>query len=571
MSGPGREGTLSLAAGSVLDAGPEGTLRAAAAAGFPAAGLRLDPQATTPRRVASLRRMADDLGVDVLDVEVVRLGSGADDEHLRLAEAAGTLAARFLLTVSEHPDRDETAKGLHRMCAAVGGGPTRIAVEFMAFTAIPTLAAAVALAPADAVVLVDALHLARSGGTPADLDRICPGRIGYVQLCDAPAAAPTDLAAEARHRRSAPGAGELPPHRSAGPGAGRPPAERRGPVRRPDRSAPSGPAGPWPALRHSRVARPVTPRGRRSGGPRTSPPRSDPGPAGAMIKRSREGRPMPAVLRGLEGRNVLITGAAKGQGLSHALAFADAGADVAVLDITEPIPDIYPLATAEMIEETVREIEGRGRRAIPLPCDIRDESQVEANVSKALDFFDGRIDVLVCNAGVAAIDSIQDMRSPVVDAVIDTIVKGHMYVAKHVVPNMIGRRSGRIVNISSGVTGSGHAYLSHYVAAKHAIQGLTSAWAFELAEFGINVNCIAPATIRPGEGQGSGMVSGLAGEIGMTAEEAYETFSAGGNMPGPKWRTEVQHITDAVLFLASDNADQITGHVMRVDAGQGAK
>jgi len=239
---------------------------------------------------------------------------------------------------------------------------------------------------------------------------------------------------------------------------------------------------------------------------------------------------MPAVLRGLEGRNVLITGAAKGQGLSHALAFADAGADVAARDSTEPIPDIYPLATAEMIEETVREIEGRGRRAIPLPCDIRDESQVEANVSKALDFFAGRIDVLVCNAGVAGIDSIQEMRSPVMDAVIDTIVKGHMYVAKHVVPNMIGRRSGRIVNISSGVTGSGHAYLSHYVAAKHAIQGLTSAWAFELAEFGINVNCIAPATIRPGEGQGSGMVSGLAGEIGMTAEEAYETFSAGGNM-----------------------------------------
>lgn len=280
---------------------------------------------------------------------------------------------------------------------------------------------------------------------------------------------------------------------------------------------------------------------------------------------------MSAALRGLEGKNVLITGAAKGQGLSHALAFADAGADIAALDITDPIPDIYPLATAPMLEDTVREIERRGRRAIPLPCDIRDESQVEANVAKALDHFDGRIDVLVCNAGVAGIDTVHGMRSHVLDAVIDTIVKGHMYVAKHVVPNMIGRRSGKIVNISSGVTGAGHAQLSHYVAAKHAIQGLTSAWAFELAEFDINVNCIAPATIRPGEGQGSGMVSGLAGEIGMTPEEAYETFSSGGNMPGPKWRTEVQHITDAVLFLASDNADQITGHIMRVDAGQGAK
>ena len=280
---------------------------------------------------------------------------------------------------------------------------------------------------------------------------------------------------------------------------------------------------------------------------------------------------MSAALRGLEGKNVLITGAAKGQGLSHALAFAEAGADVAALDITDPIPDIYPLATAQMLEDTVREIEGRGRRAIPLPCDIRDESQVEANVAKALDFFDGRIDVLVCNAGVAALDTIQGMRSHVLDAVVDTIVKGHAYVAKYVVPNMIGRRAGKIINISSGVTGAGHAQLSHYVAAKHALQGLTSAWAFELAEFDINVNCIAPATIRPGDGQGSGMVWGLAGEIDMAPEEAYEMFSAAGNMPGPKWRTEVGHITDAVLFLSSDNADQITGHVLRVDAGQGAK
>jgi len=280
---------------------------------------------------------------------------------------------------------------------------------------------------------------------------------------------------------------------------------------------------------------------------------------------------MVAVLRGLEGKNVLITGAAKGQGFSHAKAFADAGADIAALDLTEPISDIYPLATAQMLDDTVAAIEDRDRRVIPLPCDIRDENQVETSVAKALDFFDGRIDVLVCNAGVAALDSIHGMRGHVMDAVIDTIVKGHMLVAKYVVPNMIGRRSGKIVNISSGVTGSGHAQLSHYVAAKHAIQGLTSAWAFELAEFDINVNCIAPATIRPGEGQGSGMVLGLAGEVGMTADDAYEMFSAAGNMPGAKWRTEMQNITDAVLFLASDNADQITGHILRVDAGQGAK
>nr|MBA3659566.1 SDR family oxidoreductase [Gemmatimonadales bacterium] len=252
-------------------------------------------------------------------------------------------------------------------------------------------------------------------------------------------------------------------------------------------------------------------------------------------------------------------------------AFADAGADIAALDITEPIPDIYPLATAQMLEDTVAAIEDLDRRCIPLPCDIRDEDQVGASVAKALDFFDGRIDILVNNAGVAALDSIHEMRSHVLDAVIDTILKGHMYVTKYVVPNMIERRSGKIINISSGVTGAGHAMLSHYVAAKHAINGLTSSWATELAEFGINVNAIAPATIRPSDGQGSGMVSGLSGAMGMTADEAFETFSAAGNLPGDKWRTEVHHITDAVLFLASDNADQITGNILRVDAGMATR
>src|SRR4051812_38402284 len=94
---------------------------------------------------------------------------------------------------------------------------------------------------------------------------------------------------------------------------------------------------------------------------------------------------MSATLRGLEGKNVLITGAAKGQGFNHAKAFADAGADIAALDITEPITDIYPLATAQMLESAVAAIEERDRRAVPLPCDVRDEGQVEAAVAKALE------------------------------------------------------------------------------------------------------------------------------------------------------------------------------------------
>ena len=95
--------------------------------------------------------------------------------------------------------------------------------------------------------------------------------------------------------------------------------------------------------------------------------------------------------------------------------------------------------------------------------------------------------------------------------------------------------------------------------------------ATELAEFNINVNAICPATIRPGEGQGSGMVQGLSKVMDMTPEDAYETFSAQGNMAGDKWRCEMQNITDAVLFLSSANADMITGSIIPVDCGQMAR
>ena len=280
---------------------------------------------------------------------------------------------------------------------------------------------------------------------------------------------------------------------------------------------------------------------------------------------------MSAQLRGLEGLNVFITGAAKGQGFNHAKAFADAGANVALLDITEPIENVYELADQEMLDTAVKEVESRGVKALALPCDLRDEAQVKASVDKALEFFDGRIDVIVNNAGVAALDTIQDMRSDVLDAVIDTVLKGHMYVVKSLVPNMIERRSGKIINITSGVTGAGTSNLSHYVAAKYALNGLIAAWAFELGEFDINVNGIAPATIRPGLGQGSGMVVGLAKQLGMDMDEAYEKFSSETNMPGTKWRAEMQDITDAVLFLASDNANMITGVLLPVDCGQAAR
>ena len=206
---------ISLAAGTVLDAGPAATLTAAAAAGYDAAGLRLDPATTTVADAGALRRQAADLGVALLDLEVVRLRPDRSlDDHRRLLDLAEVLGVRFLLTVSEHADRAATTADLARLVEAARGATTRIALEFMRFTQVRGLGDAVATLAAidapDAVVLVDALHLQRAGEGPAVLDAVPPGRIGYLQLCDGPAAAPADLAAEARHHRLPPGTGELP-------------------------------------------------------------------------------------------------------------------------------------------------------------------------------------------------------------------------------------------------------------------------------------------------------------------------------------------------------------------------
>jgi sugar phosphate isomerase/epimerase len=209
---------LALAAATTLDAGALATLDAAREAGFEACGLRPAAAELSDRAADELARRLTDSGLRLLDVEVIRLGSDQPEvEPARLLDFAARLGARFVLVVSHHADPGRTAGALAELAAAGSARGVRVALEFMRFTAVPTLASALEVTVRtgrdDVGVLVDALHLERSGGTPADLGLIPPGRLAYVQLCDALAAAPPDaagLADEARHRRLMPGAGTLP-------------------------------------------------------------------------------------------------------------------------------------------------------------------------------------------------------------------------------------------------------------------------------------------------------------------------------------------------------------------------
>ena len=212
---------LSLAAGTLRRSRRPDGVRAAAAVGFDAVGVRFDVDPPSPDDLDDLRRVLADTGLSVLDLEVVRIVPGDDaDATRRLVDQGAEVGAEFLLVVSDDPDRARTIDRFAETAAVAAEAGMGTALEFMRFTAVPTLAdalevVAAAGAPASGVV-VDPLHLARSGGSPGDVASTDPRLLPYAQLCDAPGDAPGDptdaslLADEARHGRLLPGSGDLP-------------------------------------------------------------------------------------------------------------------------------------------------------------------------------------------------------------------------------------------------------------------------------------------------------------------------------------------------------------------------
>lgn len=210
---------LSLAAGVLPDHTPQTTARAAAIAGFDATGIWVDRDTWTDATTRELKAILAGEGLPALDAEVVWLMPGdADDDHRRVVDIARALDAPNVLVVSSHPDDSATAAKLRLLCEH-GGGDVRIALEFALFTEVKSIAQAAAIVravdhPAQAM-LIDPLHLARSGGTPADVAALPREWFPYAQFCDAgPLTFDTAdrgaIIEEAVDRRLHVGEGELP-------------------------------------------------------------------------------------------------------------------------------------------------------------------------------------------------------------------------------------------------------------------------------------------------------------------------------------------------------------------------
>ncbi|AOW79425.1 short-chain dehydrogenase/reductase SDR [Halodesulfurarchaeum formicicum] len=265
------------------------------------------------------------------------------------------------------------------------------------------------------------------------------------------------------------------------------------------------------------------------------------------------------------GQVAFVTGAARGQGRSHAVAYAENGADVVVTDICEDVETSdYPLSSREDLEKTAELVEEEGQEALVIEMDVRDDAEVQAAVEKAVDHF-GHIDILANNAGIWNLDFLHEMSEEKWDEMIDIDLKGVWLPSKYVAQHMVERGEGGKIVSTASTAGHGASYRGgHYTAAKHGVVGLTRSLAIELGEYGINVNCVSPTGID------SPMTRMLIEEHGQDSIDELEEYTGKWNVmdEGP---VEPRDVSEAYLWLSSDAARYVTGSALPVDAGLMAK
>jgi hypothetical protein len=250
--------------------------------------------------------------------------------------------------------------------------------------------------------------------------------------------------------------------------------------------------------------------------------------------------------RRLEGKVAVVTGAARGNGEGIARALAGHGATVALWD------------TLDSVEETAKRISSSGHKAVAYKVDISDPALVNRKSQEVIKQF-GKVDILVNNAGIASFIPFLDTTDEFRDRIIDVNLKGPWNCTKAILPSMIERKYGKIINVSS-VTGPrvAAAGLTAYAASKGGVSGFTRALALEVAEFNITVNAILPGYVD------TPMLRGAAADLGMNGEEFASKLAE--TVP-LKRLGSIDEIGDLAAFLASDESKYITGQEIVFDGG----
>jgi (+)-trans-carveol dehydrogenase len=270
-----------------------------------------------------------------------------------------------------------------------------------------------------------------------------------------------------------------------------------------------------------------------------------------------------------DGKVVFITGAARGQGRSHAVRFAQEGADIIAVDICAPVAGVaYPMATPADLAETVRQVGALGRRIFAREVDVRDDAALKAALDDGVAAV-GRLDIVCANAGVVSLSPAETMSDELWDEVIAINLTGVFKTARAAIPHLrASGRGGCIIITSSAAAVVSMANNAHYVASKHGVVGLMKVLARELAADLIRVNAILPTAVN------ATMIHNahtyeifLPGRdpVGVTQGDLAPVFEGLNLLPVP-W-VEPDDLSNAVLFLASDDARYLTGVQLAVDAG----
>lgn len=269
----------------------------------------------------------------------------------------------------------------------------------------------------------------------------------------------------------------------------------------------------------------------------------------------------------LDDKVALITGAARGQGRSHAVTLAGEGADIIAVDICEQIESHpFSMGTEEDLAETVRQVEALGRKAISAKVDVRDEAGLRAAVDPAVAAL-GRLDIVLCNAGIGMFAPAMETTEKMWDEVVDVDLKGVWNTAKVGARHIIdGGRGGSVVMTGSQAGLHGTQNVLSYVAAKHGVVGLMRALAIEWGQYSIRVNSVHPTQCNTPMCMNDTVYKLFCPDIENPTQEDFAPRSqAMHTLPTP-W-VEPEDVSKAILFLVSDDARFITGVALSVDAG----
>ena len=270
----------------------------------------------------------------------------------------------------------------------------------------------------------------------------------------------------------------------------------------------------------------------------------------------------------VEGKVAFITGAARGQGRSHAVRLAQEGADIIAVDVCAQLDSVtIPLATPEDLVETAALVEKEGRRVVTSQVDVRDYDALKAAVDDGVAKL-GRLDIVLANAGIGSSgDPVHRMPENIWQETIDVNLTGVWHTAKAAIPHLIdGGRGGSIVLTSSVGGLKAHPNIAHYVSAKHAVVGLMRTLAIELGQHHIRVNSVHPTQVSTPLLLNDWTYKMFRPDLENPTQDDFAPLSQMAHVLPIPW-VEAVDVSNAILFLVSDEGRYLTGVPLPVDAG----